>query len=120
MTTEKWKKEALDLGGESFVEKISDLADSINLLVENAEASETRMEKAEMSIEKLYKAYPSGDVDGHRRYHELIIENTEEKRRLRLAIKEKTYAGLAWAAIVAAVLYTWGEVVDIIKDIAHR
>lgn len=120
MNDDNWKTEALNLGGQSFVDKISDMADSIHMLVKNADLAEDRMRDAEMAIQKLYSAYPSGDVDGHRRYHDLIIENTEEKRRLRYAIKEKTYAGLLWAAIVGLALFAWGELVEFIKVVGQK
>lgn len=51
-------------------------------------------------IDEIKGAFPAGDADGHRRYHELIIENTEAKKRLRAAIIEKTIPGLLWAALV--------------------
>lgn len=120
MRDEEWKKEALTLGGQSFVDKISDMADSIHMLAKNLEAHGSRISDAEQDIKKLYSAYPSMDVDGHRRYHELIIENTEEKRRLRYAIKEKTYAGLVWAAIVGLALYCWTEALEFIKAAGQR
>ena len=45
-------------------------------------------------------AFPGGDLEGHRRYHILMIERTEEIRKLRVAIREKTLGGLIWALIV--------------------
>jgi len=49
----------------------------------------------------LRNAFPGGDIDGHRRAHETMIELLEERRKLRVAIQEKTISGLIWAAIVA-------------------
>lgn len=120
MADDNWKKEALTLGGQSFVDKITNMADSIHMLAKNADMAEDRMRDAEIAIQKLYSSYPSGDVDGHRRYHELIIENTEEKRRLRYAIKEKTYAGLVWAAIVGLAVYFWSEALEFIRSAGQR
>lgn len=114
MSDDNWKTEALNLGGQSFVDKISDMADSVHMLVKSSESIDKRVHETEVAIQKLYSAYPGSDVDGHRRYHELIIENTEEKRRLRYAIKEKTYAGLVWAIIVGIALYLWGELLQFI------
>lgn len=51
--------------------------------------------------ERFEKAFPGGDFEGHRRYHELLKERNEEIRRLRRAVLEKTISGLLWAAIVA-------------------
>ena len=52
-------------------------------------------------VGKLFKAFPGDDVEGHRRAHEAQIEMVEEKRKLRIAIQEKTISGLIWAALVA-------------------
>jgi hypothetical protein len=52
-------------------------------------------------LKSLRQAFPGGDVDGHRRAHETMIELLEERRKLRIAIQEKTISGLLWAGIVA-------------------
>ena len=52
--------------------------------------------------EAVMAAFPNGDVEGHARYHKLMIEGIEEKRKLRVAIQEKTISGLIWAGLVAA------------------
>ncbi len=58
-------------------------------------------------IKKFDQAFPSADIDGHRRYHEAMIEDIEARKRLTQAIKEKTISGLIWAAIVAAATAGW-------------
>jgi predicted phage tail protein len=52
-------------------------------------------------------AFPGGDMDGHCRYHEMIREEFEERRKLRRAIQEKTISGLVWSAIVGAAVIAW-------------
>ena len=49
----------------------------------------------------LKKAVPGGDHEGHRRYHELVIEGEAQRIRLRQAIIEKTVSGLVWMALCA-------------------
>lgn len=68
-----------------------------------------RMTDAEIAIQKLYTAFPGGDVEGHRRYHDAMIEKTAEMRRLRIAIQEKTISGLIWAFIVGAAVMAWNS-----------
>lgn len=46
------------------------------------------------------EAFPGGDHAGHRRYHDLMIEQIHDRKRLITAIKEKTISGLVWAVIV--------------------
>lgn len=57
----------------------------------------------------IAKAYPAGDADGHRRYHEMMIEDLEAKKKLTQAIKEKTISGLIWAGIIALSMAAWHE-----------
>lgn len=60
---------------------------------------------------KFTEAFPNGDHVGHCRYHLLMIERTEEIRRLRRAIMEKTITGLVFAAIVGVGAAVWFYVV---------
>lgn len=52
------------------------------------------------NIKKLTMAFPGGDIEGHRRYHEAQIEKIAEIRRLRIAIQEKTISALVWAGVL--------------------
>lgn len=56
---------------------------------------------------RFAEAFPGGDHVGHCRYHRLMIEHTEEVRRLRQAILEKTISGLIWAGIVIGGAAVW-------------
>lgn len=66
-----------------------------------------RMDALEREMKDLKEAFPAGDVDGHRRYHELMIERNAELRRLRVAVQEKTISGLVWAFIVFSAFAAW-------------
>jgi len=55
----------------------------------------------------LKRAFPGGDHDGHRRYHDLIIERETQRIKLRQAIIEKTLSGLVWMALCAVGLAIW-------------
>jgi len=52
---------------------------------------------------------PHGDIDGHRKYHEALIE--AQKRRVKIydAIIEKTLVALLWAFIAFIALAVWHE-----------
>lgn len=89
-----WQQQARELGGEELVEVIEDMAGDIHDI--------------KTSVQTLTDAaFPGGDIEGHRRYHELIIERNAEMRRLRIAIQEKTISGLIWAALVFVGLSVW-------------
>lgn len=49
---------------------------------------------------ELMSAYPDGDANAHRRYHEALIAREQERSALRRAIIEKSLASLVWALIV--------------------
>lgn len=59
-------------------------------------------------LERRFKeAFPGGDHVGHCRYHQLMIEDIADRKRLISAIKEKTISGLVWAAVVIGATAVW-------------
>lgn len=50
---------------------------------------------------RFAEAFPGGDHVGHCRYHVLMIEEIEERKKLRMALTEKT----ASAVIIAAIFF---------------
>lgn len=75
-----------------------------------------RVSKNSENIGKLMNAFPQSDLEGHRRAHQTMIDMLEEKRKLRIAIQEKTISGLIWAALVAVGLNGWKWIVAAIKS----
>ena len=96
--SELWQKQALQLGGDALVEFLSAIREDQQRILQILGDMEVRHTESEKAIASVVKGFPSGDIDGHRRYHEVMIENLAEKRRLRIAIQEKTVSGLVWAA----------------------
>lgn len=60
------------------------------------------------------KAFPAEDLAGHCRYHQILIDALDEKRKLRIAIKEKTIAGLVWAAALWLAHTAWAELLRLL------
>ncbi len=58
-------------------------------------------------VAHLKDAFPASDPEGHRRYHELMIAELDERRKLRRAIQEKTISGLVWAVMVGIGIAAW-------------
>ena len=77
-----------------------------------------RLSELEDRVDNLEKAFPNGDADGHRRYHELMIDDIESRKRLRQAIQEKTISALIWSAVAGAAIAAWHTVVDAVRG-AH-
>lgn len=65
--------------------------------------------------ETVKKAFPAGDIEGHRRYHEVMIADLESRKKLTQAILEKTISGLVWSIIVGLSLAVWHELSGILK-----
>ena len=62
-----------------------------------------------MLYETVTRAFPSGDIDGHRRYHEVMISDIESRKKLTQAIIEKTISGLIWSLVVGLGISIWHE-----------
>ncbi len=58
---------------------------------------------------------PDGDAEGHRRYHEALIEAQKRRAKIYDAIIEKTLSALIWAAIVGLAIMAWHFAGDVIK-----
>lgn len=91
--------------------QLESVDDLVLVLAENRDAL-TALTARIGFLEKLVsdhinKAFPGADADGHRRAHEAMIQLAEEKRRLRVAIQEKTLSALVWGAIIALALALW-------------
>ena len=69
--------------------------------------------------EELKAAVPSGDIDSHRRYHELIIEHTAQRVRLRHAVIEKTLTGLVYMGLLALGAAVWQYFISAISNAKH-
>lgn len=66
------------------------------------------LERWREDMEKRFAdAFPGGDHVGHCRYHRLMIEDIEARRKLRQAVMEKSVAGLVWAGLVFLGLAAW-------------
>jgi hypothetical protein len=49
---------------------------------------------------RFAEAFHGGDHVGHCRYHALMIESIEWRKRMWRAVMEKTIAGLVWGAMI--------------------
>lgn len=77
--------------------------------IQNLEGWRVDMEK------RFADAFPGGDHVGHCRYHQLMIEDIDARKRLRQAVMEKTIAGLVWAAIIGVALAAWAYLKAMLK-----
>lgn len=85
------------------------LAEAMRTFADGQDALRDEVRTLTGAVDTVAKGFPGGDAEGHRRYHELLIEELEERRKLRRAIQEKTISGLVWAAIVGLGMAVWHE-----------
>jgi len=93
-----WHADAIKIGDEQLVHVLEQIRDG-------QERTCVKIKELEKSIgatlqEHIKTAFAGADPDGHRRAHEAMIQLLEEKRRLRVAIQEKTMSGLIWALLI--------------------
>lgn len=97
---ELWQQEAARIGGPIFAEVLIEMRDSQRLVVEKVTALEA-------SNARLMSGFPANDVDGHRRYHEAVIEWRELRNKMvREGLIKVAQAGaLAGAGILVGILW---------------
>lgn len=76
-------------------------------IIDRLDVVELRQTSHGERLTDLANAFPNTDTQGHRLYHQTMIEILQERRRMRVAIQEKTISGLVWAAMVFLGLAAW-------------
>lgn len=56
---------------------------------------------------RFAEAFPGGDHLGHCRYHQLMIEDIESRKRLTQALKEHSLIGVLWAILIFVGTACW-------------
>lgn len=84
--------------------------------VAHAEAmTDERLDSLERRMDSVEKAFPAGDTESHRRYHEMMMEESRDRKALIKAVKEKTIAGLFWSGLFVVGVALWQYVVSLVK-----
>ncbi len=60
-------------------------------------------------------AFPGGDFDGHRRYHELLIAREEQRQQIRREVLTHLLKGSTWAMLIGLVLMVLRHAKDYLK-----
>lgn len=85
-------------------------------LAERVTSLEKKIDGLDAKIDVVARqGFPGGDPEGHRRAHEAMIETLAEKRRLRMAIQEKTISGLVWAVVVGVSVALWEWIKSMVR-----
>jgi hypothetical protein len=96
---QQWQQEAARLGGPALVQVLTELRNGQLELMASIDQLNFKSVKSEAAITRLLSGFPADDVEGHRRYHESVIEWRELRNKLvREALTKMVGAG-ALAAI---------------------
>lgn len=95
------------MGGQPLVQLLSEVRDNQLDMMANFDTMSKKLAVVQASNERLLSGFPADDVEGHRRYHESVIEWRELRNKLvREALVKIAGAG-ALAAAGWLVLAIW-------------
>lgn len=86
------------MGGQSLVQLLSEMRDNQLDLMATVESMTAKVTQLDETNKRLLSGFPADDVDGHRRYHESVIE----WRELRNKMVREALAKVASAGALAA------------------
>lgn len=73
------------------------------------------LERFQQDIERRFaEAFPGADYLGHCRYHDLMIEQIDARKKLTRAIAERTIGGLVWGMFIGLAIAVWQYVKSMI------
>lgn len=98
---------------------MANLNEKIDRLVVEHQATRSLIEdhmKAEDHLLQEFKnAFPEGDANGHRAYHDTVMKELERRAKFRDAVIEKSLASLVWMVLVGIGTAAWAYVKDHLK-----
>jgi len=97
---ELWQLEAEKLGGAALADALTDMRDTQNSMVVQLGSIETK-------TTVMLNAFPGGDTDSHRRFHESLIRKAEERTKFWAELRVKLAEKGIWAVVMflCAALY---------------
>lgn len=80
-------------------------------LREHAEEDSRALDKRFDELKRLLiSAFPGGDPERHRQYHDEVMQYLQERREVFKSVKEKTITALLWAVLVGIGTAVWHTV----------
>jgi C4-dicarboxylate-specific signal transduction histidine kinase len=99
-----WQQEAERMGGQPLVAILTEMRDNQLDLRADFEQLSRRVSSLQAANERLLSGFPADDVEGHRRYHESVIEwrelrNKMVKEALAKMVQAGALAAFGWLAL---------------------
>lgn len=82
---------------------------------DHAVETNNRLSSIENKIVMVCSAFPENDFEGHRRYHQELIDVLKERRAFYRSFREKTAFGIVWAVVVWVGLAVWHEILNAVS-----
>lgn len=64
------------------------------------------------TMDMFRRAFPDGDLAGHQRFHQQLMDDAKTRRDIRNEVLKKLAAGSAWSAVV----FFGYRAIDLLKD----
>jgi len=101
-----WQQELARLGLPGLAQLVSEIRDAQVEMMANMDSHNIKMAQHETALERLLTGFPAADIEGHRRYHESVIEARELRNKLVRTALEKAVGsgvlfGLGWLLLAA-------------------
>lgn len=98
-------------GHEQVVEAIeslkSDLSQRHTENIDRLAVTDRLVHEAIRRIDELHKAFPDGDCDGHRRYHEAVIRKIEDRAEFWKVLRAELASKGLWAVVLVVAAALW-------------
>ncbi|MDR3427908.1 hypothetical protein [Silvimonas sp.] len=80
---------------------------TLNTLLEEIRRLNAKVDENTRITSEIRDGFPGGDADGHRRYHEEVIEQMAEHRKLRKELITHLVKTSTWVALSGAAWTMW-------------
>jgi hypothetical protein len=77
-----WQDEAMRMGGQPLIQLLSEVRDNQLDMMANFDSLSKKVADGQAATDRLLSGFPAEDLDGHRRYHESVIEWRELRNKL--------------------------------------
>ncbi|WP_322070997.1 hypothetical protein [Paraburkholderia bannensis] len=85
----------------------NDIAQRHSENVTSLEVTERKVDEVIRRVDELHKAFPGGDPDGHRRYHETLIERAEARTKFYNDLRAELAKKGLWALLALIGIAVW-------------
>ena len=101
-------------GHHAVMAELRELRDDLNQRhsenVTRHDVTDRKVDEAIRRIDDLHKAFPGGDWDGHRRYHESVIGRIEARTRFYEDLRGHLIKNGMWAFLIFLAWAAWQSI----------